>query len=194
MKTRLTPFKPILITALAMVSLAACGGATVSGEDIAYAYIPEELYDAATGDNALKTVIIGAPFGIPQDAFEKTVLASLNGHNAGPPLNLSATANRDDPRNRQVVLAFNPINLRSDSALCSGVAETAPAAGAEGSLQVTGVYCAGGQYLTRATVRSDGVTGPDSQQFQELMTKLAQALFPAVNPSRCIWARQVRMC
>lgn len=206
MKTRLSHLNPVLLAAFAVVSLAACaGGTTVSRVHIAQSYLPIELYVVATGENELRTIIVGEPFDMPKDAFERVVLASLEGQNFGPPLNLSTDPEREDARKRQVVIAFNLTNIKHADTLCSGSAETVKLADTVGRLTVTGVYCAGkltatgvhsagGHYLTQATARSDGVPGPDSEQFRRLMTQLAIALFPAENPHRCQWVRQVRLC
>ncbi len=159
MATRFTHLKPGLVTALAAMTLAACaGGVTVSREDVARGYLPEELYVVATGKNELRTVIVGDPFGMPKDAFEKVVLASLERQNFGPPLNLSTDPQREDARKRQVVLAFNLTSIKQADSLCSGTAETAKLADTGGALTVTGVYCigGGGGYLTQATARSVG--------------------------------------
>jgi len=185
MNSRLSHLKPVLLTAFATVSLAACaGGTTVSRVHIAQSYLPEELYVVATGKNELRTVIVGEPFDMSKDAFEKVVLASLERQNFGPPLNLSTDPEREDARKRQVVIAFNLTNIKQADTLCSGSAETAKPTDTGGRLTVTGVYCAGGHYLTQATARSDGVPGPGSEQFRRLMSQLAIALFPAENPHR----------
>ncbi len=90
-------------------------------------------------------------------------LASLEGQNFGPPLNLSTEPEREDARKRQVVIAFNLTNIKKADTLCSGSAETAKAADTGGRLTATGVYFAAGRYLTQATARADGVPGPDSE-------------------------------
>ncbi len=184
MATRFTHLKPGLVSAFAAVTLAACaGGTTVSRVNIAHSYLPDELYVVATGENELRTVVVGDPFGMPKDAFAKLVLASLERQNFGPPLNLSTDPQREDARKRQVVLAFNLTSIKQADSLCSGVAETAKSTDTGGALTVTGVYCiGGGGYLTQATARSDKVTGADSEQFRKVMSQLAIALFPDVNP------------
>ena len=184
MKTRISHLNPVLLAAFAVVSLAACaGGTTVSRVHIAQSYLPIELYVVATGENELRTIIVGDPFDMPKDAFERAVLASLERQNFGPPLNLSTNPEREDARKRQVVIAFNLTNIKHADTLCSGSAETAKPADTGGALTVTGVYCGGGgHYLTQATARSDGVPGPGSEQFRRLMSQLAIALFPSENP------------
>ena len=185
MKTRLTHLKPGLVTAVAAVTLAACvGGVAVTRNNVALNYLPEELYVVATGENELRTVVIGKPFDIPKDAFEAAVLASLEGQNFGPRLNLSIDPKREDARKRHVVLAFNLTNISQADDLCTDAADTARVADTGGRLTVTGIYCAGGYHLTQATAKSNGVPGTDSEQFRKLMTQLAIALFPDENPHR----------
>jgi hypothetical protein len=186
MKMQLPRLNLRLLTVVAAMSLAACAsGGTVSRVNIATSYLPEELYVAATGKHELRTIIVGEPFDMPKDKFDEVVLASLEGQNFGPRLNLSTDPKQEDPRKRQVVLAFNLTNIQQVDNLCSGTAETAKPADT-GALTVTGVYCygGGGSYLTQATARASGVTGPDTEQFRRLMTQLAISLFPDDNPHR----------
>ncbi len=187
MKLRFPRLNSRLLTVFAAVSLAACAGnQTVSRVDISFGYLPEELYVVATGKNELRTIIVGDPFDMPKDQFDRAVLASLKGQNFGPPLNLSTDPKQEDARKRRVVLAFNLANIQQAKSLCSGTAETAKPADTGGVLTVTGVYCygGGGNFLTTATARASGVTGPDTEQFRGLMTQLAIALFPDDNPNR----------
>lgn len=185
MKTQHSLLKPGLITAVAALTLAACaGGVSVSRNDVAPGYLPEELYVVATGANELRTVIVGDPFGVPAKTFQSAVLASLEGRNFGPRLNLSTEPKTEDRRKRQVVLTFNPTNINQADDLCAGSADTAKIADTGGNLTVTGVYCAGDHYLTQATARSSGISGINTEQFRHLMTQLAIALFPDENPHR----------
>jgi hypothetical protein len=185
MKTQIAYLKPGLVAAVAAVTLAACaGGVTVSRENVAQSYLPEELYVVGTGANELKTVIVGDPFGIPKDEFESAVLASLEGKNFGPRLNLSTDPKTEDSRKRFVVFAFNPTDIGQADDLCSGTTDTAKVQDTGGSLTVTAAYCTTDHYLTQATARSANVVGVDSEQFRQLMTQLAIALFPDENPHR----------
>ncbi len=187
MKMTLSPLKPGLMTAAAAIALTACatfGGVTISRENVAQSYLPEELYVVATGDKELRAVIVGRPFDMPKDAFEAAVLASLEGKNFGPRLNLSTNPQNEDKRKRHVVLAFNPASVQQADELCTRSANAETVENTGGQLTVTGVYCAGDQYITQATARSGAVTGTNSAQFQQLMAQLAIALFPDENPHR----------
>ena len=195
MITRLSRLRPRLLTAFAVLGLAACtGGTTVSRVHMAHGYLPTELYVVATGENELRTIIVGDPFDMPKAEFESAVLQSLRGQNFGPPLNLSTEPEQEDARKRRVVIAFNLTHIKQVDTLCTGSAETAKLADTGGRLTVTGVYCGGRLYLTQATVRSDAVAGTDSRQFRLMMTQLAIALFPPENPHRCEWIRRIRIC
>jgi hypothetical protein len=95
------------LTAAAVVALTACsGGVTVRGhKDVSANFLPIELYVVATGDNELRTIIIGNPFNLPKAEFETAVLASMAGRNFGPRLNLSTNPKQEDARKRRVVIA-----------------------------------------------------------------------------------------
>lgn len=164
MDTRLARLKPGFVMAAAALTLAACaGGVMVMRENVAQNYEPEELYIVGTGENEIKTIIVGNPFGTPQDIFETAVLASLEGRNFGPRLNLSTDPKVVDVRKRHVVLAFNPTDISQADDLCAGSMDTAKVVDTGGSLTVTAVYCSTDYYLTQATARSNGVTGTDSE-------------------------------
>jgi hypothetical protein len=184
MKIQLTRLKPSLLTAVAAVALAACAGSvTVSRDDVATSYQPEELYVVGTGENELRTVVVGEPYDMPKGAFQTAVLKSLDGRHFGPRLNLSTNPKRVDVRKRHVVLAFNPTTISQTDELCSGeTLDTAKVIATGGSLTVTAVYCSGDHYLTQATASLGGVPDSDSAQFRALMTQLAIALFPSQNP------------
>ncbi len=175
-----------LLTATAMVALAACAGAvTVTNHNnVAASYAPEELYVVATGDNELRTVIIGNPFDMPKVAFETAVLATMEGRNFGPRLNLSTDPKQEDARKRHVVLAFDLANRGNASSLCAGSANATKVQPTGAKLTVTGVYCAGNLPLTQATARAGQVTGINSERFRSLMTQLAIALFPTESRKR----------
>ena len=187
MKLQIPRFNPALLAALLAVSLAACAGEqTVSRVDLATSYLPEELYVAASGKYELRTIIIGAPFDMPKDEFDKAVLASMDRQNFGPRLHISTDPKQEDPRKRQVILVFNLTNIQQIDTLCSGTAETAKPEDTGGALTVTGVYCygGGGPFLTQAVASTSGVTGTDTEKFRRLMTQLTISLFPDDNPHR----------
>ena len=135
----------------------------MSSVDLATSYLPEELYVAASGKYELRTIIIGAPFDMPKDEFDKAVLASMDRQNFGPRLHLSTDPKQEDPRKRQVILVFNLTNIQQIDTLCSGTAETAKPEDTGGALTVTGT---------------------NTEKFRRLMTQLTISLFPDDNPHR----------
>ena len=183
MRPLLTIQRRSLLTASAVVTLAACAGAvTVTGhKNISDSYLPTELYVVASGDNELRTVIVGDPFDLPKAKFETAVLAAMAGRNLGQPLNLSTNPKHKDARKRHVVLAFNLAEGSDRDTLCEEPIKATFVQATSGPLSVTGAYCAGDLPLTRATARAGQVTGIESGQFGTLMTQLAIALFPPTN-------------
>ena len=183
MNLRFTNPKRSLLTAMAVVTLAACTGAvTVTGhKNISRSYKPTELYIVATGDNQLRTVIIGNPFDLPKAEFDTAVLNTLAGANFGPRLNLSISPKQEDARKRHVVIAFNLASRGDADDMCRGSTTATNVQPISETLTVTGVYCAGTLPLTQATARAGQITGVASEQFRALMTQLALALFPPNN-------------
>ncbi len=175
-----------LVSLAAVLSLAACaGGVTVSGhKNISGSYRVSELYIIATGDNELRTVIVGNPFGMPKAEFETAVLKSMEGRNFGPTLNLSTNPRQEDSRKRHVVIAFNLRNVVDADAICRGEAKALEVQPPAERFAVSGVYCAGDLPLTQATARIGQVAAIDSPQFNNLMGQLTIALFPARDRRR----------
>lgn len=179
MKRRSTKSASAGLMVVALTALAACASDVTVTNTVTPNYLPEEVLIVATGDNELRTVIIGNPFDMQQEAFNAALLASMAGRNFGPPLNLSTNPRQEDSRKRHVVLAFNMTERGRESALCAGSANTATAQQTDGRVTVTGVFCtAGNVLLTRATARADDVAGIDSDQFRRLITQFKIALFP----------------
>lgn len=178
--------KRSLVWFAAVVSLAACAsGVTVSGHrNISGSYRVSELYVVATGDNELRTVIVGNPFEMPTADFETAVLKSMMGRNLGPTLNLSTNPRQEDPRKRHVVIAFNLRNIFDADAICRGEAEALEVQPPAERFTVSGAYCAGTLPLTQATAWLGEVTAMDSPQFDSLMGQLMIALFPARDRRR----------
>ena len=175
-----------LLIAAAVVTLAGCAGAvTASGhKNISGSYRVSELYVVATGDNELRTVIIGDPFGMPKADFDAAVLASMKGRNFGPSLNLSINPKQEDSRKRHVVISFNLRNVADADAICRGSPKALEVQPAGERFAVFGVYCAGNLPLTQATARIAQVPGIESEQFNSLMGQLTIALFPARDRRR----------
>lgn len=180
-------FRRCLLPAYAAAALAACDASTViSKVDIAHNYQPISLGRFHGGDNALRVVGYGSPFGDPPERVAAAVVAAMQGHNGGPPVTFS-TAPAPPPRPRwRVVMALNPTELRDTIKLCK-IPETVAAApktarSQGGNLRILAAYCQGDWAATQAVGRGRDIHSLDSPNFDALLAQLTRALFPARNP------------
>ena len=76
---------------------------------------------------------------MPKAEFDAAVLKSMEGRNFGQTLNLSTNPKREDPRKRNVVIAFNLRNVVDADEISRGSAEALEVQPAGERFTVTGV-------------------------------------------------------
>ncbi len=172
---------------LAAAALAACDASTViSKVDIAHNYQSISLGRFHGGDNALRVVGYGSPFGDPPARVAEAVVAGMQGHNGGPRVTFSADP-APPPRPRwRVVMALNPTELRDTIELCK-IPETPDAApltarSQGGNLRILAAYCQGDWAASQAVGRGRDIFSLDSPNFDLLLARLTRTLFPTRNP------------
>lgn len=173
----------LLLPLFAVLALAACDASTVITKvSIAHNFRPNELWPFYGGDNALRVVGYGSPFGDPPKRVADAVVAAMQGHSGGPRVTFS-TAAAPPPKPRwRVVMALNPTELRDTEQLCklTGTPTTARSQG--GRLRIMAAFCQGDWTATQATARGKDIYGLDSPNFDNLLAALTRTLFPARNP------------
>lgn len=186
-------FRRAIVPALAATALAACDGSAVftgspviSRVDIAHNYRPTEIWPFYGGDNALRVVGYGSPFGDPPAQVANAVVAAMQGHNGGSRVTFSA-APAPPPKPRwRVVMAINPTELNDTQDLCklSEAPADAPltARSQGGEVKILAAFCQGDWAATQAVGRGRNVGGLDSPAFDSLIAHLTRALFPHRNP------------
>ncbi len=174
--------KAALVAAAA--ALAACDASTVfSNPDISYSYRSISLGQFHGGDNALRVVVYGNPFGDPPERVAEAIVAGMQGHNGGPRMTFS-TAEAPPPKPRwRVIMAINPVEFYKTQALCkmTGGPETAPSEG--GRIHVISAYCQGDFAATQGFARARDVTALDSRNLDQMLALLTRTMFPTRNPN-----------
>ncbi len=169
---------------VAAVGLTACDASTViSKVDIAHNYSSLSLGRFHGGDNALRVVTYGSPFGDPPARVANAVVAGMQGHNGGPRVTFSTEA-APPPRPRwRVVMAINPTEVNDTIKLCklTDTPKTAPSQG--GEVRVLAAFCQGDYAASQATGRARDVTSLDSPNFDALLARMTRTLFPTRNPN-----------
>lgn len=177
----------LLLPVCTAAALAGCDASTIITKvDIAHNYQPVELWRFYGGDNALRVVGYGSPFGDPPARVAAAVVAAMQGHNSGPRVTFSA-APAPPPKPRwRVVMALNPTELRDTNDLCklAETPNTAPltARSQGGRLRIMAAFCQGDWTATQATARGKDISGLESPNFANLLAQLTHALFPSRNP------------
>jgi len=166
------------------MTLSACNAATIITKvDISHNYSSLPLGRFHGGDNALRVVGYGSPFGDPPAQVAEAVVASMQGHNGGARMTFS-TAAAPPPRPRwRVVMALNPTELRDTNQLCK-LTDTPRTARSEGGrLRILAAFCHGDYAASQATARGTGINSLDSPKFDNLLAQLTRTLFPLRNPN-----------
>ena len=169
--------------AVAALTLTACDASTViSKVDVSSNFWPISLGRFYGGDNALRVVGYGSPFGDPPAQVAAAVVAGMQGHNGGPRVTFS-TAPAPPPRPRwRVVMALNPTDVRDTMALCKLSETPTTTRSQDGQLRILAAFCQGDYAATQATGRGRDITSLDSPNFDNLLAALTRELFPSRNP------------
>jgi hypothetical protein len=169
--------------ALAAMTLTACDASTIiSKVDIAHNYQPISLGRFHGGENGLRIVGYGSPFGDPPAQVADAVVAGMQGHNGGPRVTFSAAA-APPPRPRwRVVMALNPTDVRDTNALCKLTDTPTTTRSQDGRLRILAAFCQGDWVASQATARGKDITSLNSPNFDNLLAGLTRELFPSRNP------------
>ncbi len=173
---------------IAAATLSACDASTIiSKVDHSHNYSPISLGRFHGGDNAMRVVGFGSPFGDPPAQVAAAVVAGMQGHNGGPRVTFS-TVPAPPPRPRwRVVMAINPTEINDTIKLCklseapADAPLTAPSVG--GKVRILAAFCQGDYAASQATGRATNVSGLDSPNFDSLLAQLTRTLFPSRNPN-----------
>jgi hypothetical protein len=196
--------KPVL-AGLAFL-LAACSsgspGAGSSGDlsGIVYwtyydtAYSPTDIAYAG-GSGQLATQILGNPFSVSQDQFDKLVTDAMYGAHFGPATHFSVAPRGDFKRIFYVRLAFDssaPININTICVAPPEPPQSKPQS--NGSVRISAAFCQSGQVLSYLEAGGSGYSGADDPRFAQFIKLVTFNLFPPQNsglqrgqPGNCMW-------
>ena len=167
----------------AALLLTACAGAsTISRVDIAHNYQSIELGRFHGGDNALRVVVYGDPFGDPPARVSNAVVAMMQGHTGGPRVTFSAAPAPPPRPNWRAVMVINPTDVTLSDDICRLTAPPATVRSAGDQIRIVAAFCQGDYAATRATGRARAVNGLASRDLDAMLALLNRALFPTRNP------------
>ena len=199
--------KPALI-ALALL-LAACTSGTKGGSPGLFAntgsvywtyydasYTPISDVSIAGGSGQLLTQILGNPFNVDQEQFDKGVTDAMYGAHFGPRTHFTTEPTGSFKRIFYVRLGFGGPNPLSINTICS-VPPAPPERASSSTDKVTlaAAFCQSGEPLSYLEAGGSGYTGPNDPRFVAFMQEVTFNLFPPQNstlrrgqPGNCQWA------
>jgi hypothetical protein len=183
-----------LYAGLAML-LAACtgvppgGGGGVSSGTIYWtyydtSYTPIQDISVAGGSGQLLTQILGNPFNVDQEQFDKAVTDAMYGAHFGPPTHFTTTPAGSFKRIFYLRLGFGGPNPLSINTICTiPPAPPERKATANGSVSLSAAFCQESRVLTYLEAGGTGYTGPNDARFAAFIKNVTFKLFPPSNPN-----------
>jgi hypothetical protein len=161
--------------ALAVVLAAAPALAQTRHEQMWSSYTPSEI-NGAHGGRKLPTLVLGNPFGGPQEAVVDAVAEAMSG---GRPIDQAVAARAP----LRVLMLFNATTRTGpricDRSLPPPVADIEPRGGA---VDLVATYCRGDAPQTQVLARLDGLSGANDPRFRDMIKQVTLSLFPSRNP------------
>ena len=158
-------------------------------------YTPIQDIALAGGSGQLLTQILGNPFNVSQEDFDKGVTDAMYGAHFGPPTHFTTEPIGSFKRIFYVRLGFGGENALSINTICT-VPPAAPRTnpGANGSVSLSAAFCQSGEPLSYLEAGGSGFTGPTDPRFVAFMQQVTFNLFPPENstlrrgqPDSCRW-------
>ena len=185
--------KPLL-TGLVLLLTACTSGSSDSAVNVGsgtihwtyydYSYTPISDISIAGGSGQLLTQILGNPFNVDQEQFDKAVTDAMYGAHFGPPTHFTSAPLGSFKRIFYVRLGFGGANPLSINTICT-IPPASPQrnATANGSVSLSAAFCQEGRVLTYLEAGGTGYTGPNDPRFAEFIKNVTFKLFPPNNPN-----------
>ena len=194
---RLKPALFALSFLLAACTSGSSGGKGLSSGSIYWtyydtSYTPFQDIAIAGGSGQLLTQVLGNPFDVDQEQFDKAVTDAMHGAHFGPATQFTATPNGSFKREFYVRLSFDGGGINS---ICNAP-PSPPARNAKptGSVRLSAAFCQSGEPLSYLEGGGSGYSGPTDPRFVAFMQEVTFNLFPPSNstlrrgqPGNCQW-------
>jgi len=164
---------------------------TISYQHLSDNYDPNELHYAGD-DRDFWTVVLGNPFGAPQQVVDGAVTDAMSDTRWGKRTHFTTTPDDSARTSYRIIMLING-NTATGDRIC-GYHDQPLGPGDHGSkVHVVATYCRGAHALTQA-VGSVDAGGVDDPQFRKFIRQLMINLLPPQNPNRPrgdgIWLRR----
>jgi hypothetical protein len=177
-----------LLVAIGVISPAVGGTSLASGTIhwtyYDYDYTPISDISIAGGSGQLLTQILGNPFNVDQEQFDKAVTDAMYGAHFGPATHFTAAPYGDFKRIYYVRLGFGGDSPLGINTICT-IPPAPPErnAMANGSASLSAAFCQEGRVLTYLEASGSGYAGPSDPRFAEFIRNVTFKLFPPNNPN-----------
>jgi hypothetical protein len=160
------------------------GGGTIHWTYYDYSYTPIADISIAGGSGQLLAQILGNPFNVDQEQFDKAVTDAMYGAHFGPPTHFTSAPLGSFKRIFYVRLGFGGLSPLSINTICT-IPPALPQrnATANGSVSLSAAFCQEGRVLTYLEAGGTGYTGPNDPRFAEFIKNVTFRLFPPNNPN-----------
>ena len=184
-----------LLTGLALLLTACTNGSpgtavnldsgTVYWRYYDYDYTPIQDISFAGGSGELLTEVLGDPFNLPQDQFDKAVTDAMYGAHFGPPTHFTTTPRGSFQPKFDVRLVFDSVYPMSVNTICVAPPQQPPArtSPGNGSVSLSAAFCQEGRVLTYLEAGGSGYTGAKDPRFAAFIKNVTSNLFPPNNPN-----------
>ena len=167
------------------------GGGVFSSGTIYWTYLdtsytPITDISIAGGSGELLTQILGDPFNVPQQQFDKAVTDAMHGAHFGPATRFTTTPADSFPREFAVRLVFDSFYPTSINTICvvPPQQQPPPRTGlSNGSVRLSAAFCQEGRVLTYLEGGGSSYTGPNDPRFEAFIKNVTFTLFPPKNPN-----------
>ncbi|TVR83618.1 MAG: hypothetical protein EA405_04035 [Rhodospirillales bacterium] len=170
---------PVVVAASAAVILAGCTQAVRmhSATDSTYDTGIRSTFAYAAGVGEMNTVIVGNPFDLPRDAFERFMTATMRGNHFGPPTTFTTTPSDDARSDYRIVVTFDtPVGMPK-SRLC-GPVEDMPRMASSERLGMTTAFCWRDRIISWVDAEIARPAGPDEGAFRNMVATSMWNLLP----------------
>jgi hypothetical protein len=182
-------FRPLaLACGGVMLAAAALLGATpaqafkINYQHLSDNYDPNELHYAGD-DRDFWTVVLGNPFGAPQQVVDGAVTDAMSDTRWGKRTHFTTTPDDSARTSYRIIMLING-NTATGQRICGYHPDQPLGPGDHGSkVHVVATFCRGAYALTQA-VGSVDAAGVDDPEFRRFIRQLMANLLPMENPNR----------
>jgi hypothetical protein len=172
----------MLATAAIMLGATQAQAFKISYQHLSDGYKPNEMHYA--GDNRdFWTLVLGNPFGTPQQVVDGAVTDAMSDTRWGKRTNFTTTPDDSARTTYRIIMLING-NTATGQRICGYHPDQPLGPGDHGSkVHVVATFCRGGYALTQAVGKVDA-DGADDPEFRQFIRQLMANLLPMRNPNR----------